>query len=268
VRDAIAALVERAHSLDGDSSEWLDEIVRAASSALGRGVVGNLVERRADGALASAHVALHGVCDEWCVTLERTATRMGSEELERRFTTAVTNERGVLAVSARGGDRLAILLDAPLDGDRPREGDERELLTTWRNVAEHLAAGLRLRSRLAPANDAAAARSLPDDAEGVWHALLDGRVALVDRFDRDGRRFVVLRPCAPHERAALTIRERQVLASVALGHANKRIAMDLGVSESTISAALRGAARKLGVRSRVELARILGPARNRDRESP
>jgi DNA-binding CsgD family transcriptional regulator len=265
MNEAIAALVAHAHSLEGDPAAWLDRIVRAASSALGRGVIGNLVERRANGDLASAHVALHGVCEEWRPTLQRTAVRMRPAELERRFTTAVTTERGVLAVSARGDDRLAILLDAPLDPPFDDARDAPQLVATWKDVADHLAAGLRLRSRLVAANDA---QPMPDDAESLWRALLDGRVALVDRFDRDGRRFVVLRPCAPHERDALTVRERDVLASVALGHANKRIALDLGVSESTVSAALRSAARKLGVRSRVELARILGPARNRDRESP
>jgi DNA-binding NarL/FixJ family response regulator len=91
--------------------------------------------------------------------------------------------------------------------------------------------------------------------------LLEGHLTIADRFDRDGRRFVVVRASGAGERHALTLREREVLAAVALGHANKRIALELGVSESTVSAALRGAARKLGVRSRVELARILGPSR-------
>src|SRR5262245_12273027 len=80
------------------------------------------------------------------------------------------------------------------------------------------------------------------DAESAWRALLDGKLAFVDRFDRDGRRFVVARATQPDERDALTVRERQVLASIALGHANKRIALDLGVSESTVSATIRAAA--------------------------
>lgn len=244
---AIRAIVEQGYSLEGDGGAWLAAIVRAAAAALERGVVGNLVERKSDGSLASVHVALHGVSAEWHATLRRTAMRMRTEELERRFTTAVTTERGVLAVSARADDRTAVLLDVPLDGTID------VALETWREVATHLASGLRMRAQLAPVDF--------DDAVSVWDALLEGRLAVTDRFDRDGRRFVVVRTTEAHDRAALTVRERQVLGSVVRGHSNKRIALDLGVSESTVSTALRGAARKLGVRSRVELARILGPPR-------
>lgn len=247
MKNAIDAIVEHAHSVEGDAAEWLAAIVRASAAALGRGVIGNLVERRSDGALASAHVALEGVAEQWRETLRRTAVRMRSPELEQRFNTAATYERGVLAVSARADDRTAVLLDAPLDGASFPSLDE------WRVVAEHLASGLRERAQRAPMN--------VDDAVSVWRALLEGHLAIADRFDRDGRRFVVVRPTSAHDPDALTERERQVLASVAHGHANKRIALDLGVSESTVSTALREAARKLGVRSRVELARVFGTSR-------
>jgi DNA-binding CsgD family transcriptional regulator len=247
VSPALDALVERAYAFDGDSAGWLSAIVRAAAAALERGVVGILVERRSDGDLASAHVALEGVAEEWRETLRRTAVRMQSAELERRFRTSVTHERGVLAVSARADERTAVLLDAPLDGGGAPP------LDAWRRAAEHLASALHLRAQLAAAD--------VGDAASVWHGLLEGRFAVADRFDRDGRRFVVVRTTDAGDRSALTTREREVLASIACGHANKRIALELGVSESTVSAALRGAARKLGVRSRVELARILGPAR-------
>jgi DNA-binding CsgD family transcriptional regulator len=249
VREPTATVADRAYSLEGGDAEWLAAVVRAVASVLDRGVVGSLVERRPDGRLAAAHVALEGVAERWRETLRRTALRMPSAELEPRFTTAVTNERGVFALSARAGDRTALLLDVPLD-DRPCPP-----LDVWTNIAEHLASGLRLRARDegAPLNT--------EDATAVWHALLDGRLAITDRFDREGRRFVVVRATSADDRDALTERERRVLAAVAHGQANKQIALELGVSESTVSAALREAARKLGVRSRVELARILGAPR-------
>lgn len=249
-------IAERAHDVDVGAADWLTGLVRACAAALDRGVVGNLVERREDGMLASGHVALHGVAEEWRETLRRTAMRMRSAELERRFTTSVSIMRGVLAVSCRGDDRTAVLLDAPLDAGREPPSLER-----WRTVAEQVSAGLRLRSRRRPPSPPPPPLlgDVPDDASAIWHALLDGRLAIADRFDRDGRRFVVVRTTSADEREALTVRERQVLAAVARGQANKRIALELGVSESTVSAALRGAAKKLGLRSRVELARILGP---------
>ena len=249
------AIAEGAHSVEPNSADWLAGLVRACAAALDRGVVGNLVERRADGALASAHVALHGVAEEWRETLRRTAMRMRSAELEGRFLTSVSISRGVLLVSARADERTAVLLDAPLDA-----GSEPPSLERWRIVAERIADGLRVRSRAASALPSSL-EVASDDASAIWHALLDGRLAIADRFDRDGRRFVVVRTTGEGERDALTVRERQVLAAVARGYANKRIALELGVSESTVSAALRGAARKLGLRSRVELARILGSPR-------
>ncbi|WP_394847853.1 LuxR C-terminal-related transcriptional regulator [Pendulispora brunnea] len=54
----------------------------------------------------------------------------------------------------------------------------------------------------------------------------------------------------------LTHRERQTVAMAALGHSNKVIADELGLSVSAVSAYLARAARKLRVDSRVDLARL------------
>jgi len=87
------------------------------------------------------------------------------------------------------------------------------------------------------------------------------RWSLVDRFDSDGRRFLVARRNEPDVRdpRALSPRERQVAAFAALGHSNKLIAYTLGLSASTIATHLAAAMRKLAVRSRVELARAVLP---------
>lgn len=50
----------------------------------------------------------------------------------------------------------------------------------------------------------------------------------------------------------LTEREREVLALLVRGYANKRIASDLGVKEVTVAFHLRGIFRKLGVSNRTE----------------
>ena len=76
----------------------------------------------------------------------------------------------------------------------------------------------------------------PELALATWRGLVAGRWSLVDRFEADGRRYWVAHPNAPDARdpRALTPRERQVAAFVALGHSNKLIAYELGISTSTV----------------------------------
>jgi DNA-binding CsgD family transcriptional regulator len=83
----------------------------------------------------------------------------------------------------------------------------------------------------------------------------------------DGSVAVVLapqRPPAPVDLPAawpLTGRERDVLALVARGLSNRRVAAALGVSENTVGAHLAHAYEKLGVHSRGEfLARLFREA--------
>jgi DNA-binding CsgD family transcriptional regulator len=58
--------------------------------------------------------------------------------------------------------------------------------------------------------------------------------------------------------ARLSLREQQVARLAASGHSNLNIAMQLGLAEPTVSAHLQSIYRKLGVHSRVSLARLLG----------
>ncbi|MFO0735446.1 MAG: LuxR C-terminal-related transcriptional regulator [Labilithrix sp.] len=104
-----------------------------------------------------------------------------------------------------------------------------------------------------------------EDAAGAlraWRGLLAGRWSLVDQFDRAGRRFLVARPTEPTEQAAaaLSAREQQVVVYASLAQSNKAIALELGLSEATVSEHLHAAARKLGVRSRLELVRLFAMA--------
>jgi DNA-binding CsgD family transcriptional regulator len=108
----------------------------------------------------------------------------------------------------------------------------------------------------------------PGEALAVWRGLVAGRWSLVDHFDRDGRRYLVAHHNeleAPDPRA-LTPRERQVIGYASLGHSNKLIAYELGLSRSTISVLLGRATAKLGARepARVREARkrrVAGPRR-------
>lgn len=98
----------------------------------------------------------------------------------------------------------------------------------------------------------------PLEVTAQWRALVAGRWTLVDEFDRDGRRYIVARPNrpAPDPLKKLSARETQVVRAAAFGHSNKLIAYELGVAPSTVSACLRRAVTKLGVRDRLELIRL------------
>ncbi len=92
-------------------------------------------------------------------------------------------------------------------------------------------------------------------AMATWNPLVLARWSLVDRYERDGRRYVVARENAPSPRGpeALSARERQVAALACIGHSNKSIAYELGLSHSTVRVLTARAAAKLGVRTRDEL---------------
>jgi DNA-binding CsgD family transcriptional regulator len=86
----------------------------------------------------------------------------------------------------------------------------------------------------------------PDEAVSIWHALVAGRWSLIDHIDSDGRRFVMAHKNdarVPDQRG-LTLREQQVLAYAALGHSNKVIAYELGLSTSTVAGHLSRARAK------------------------
>lgn len=100
-------------------------------------------------------------------------------------------------------------------------------------------------------------RTDPDEALEIWLGLYAGRWSLVDHVDRDGKRFLLARRNDPAVATLdpLTLQERQAVAYAALGHPNKLIAYELGVSEAAIAMRLSRAARKLGAKSRIQLVR-------------
>lgn len=100
-------------------------------------------------------------------------------------------------------------------------------------------------------------------SEAAWNDLIAGRVRVVSRFDRDGRRFIVARrtdnptqagvaPLTPRELAAVQHRVR--------GAQLKDIALALGVSISTVAKSLQRALFKLGLENQTELVAVLGSA--------
>lgn len=94
-------------------------------------------------------------------------------------------------------------------------------------------------------------RVAPAEALELWKSMVDGRWTLTDQFEHDGKRFVVARVNQPARQliGKLTQRESQVVAMASVGHSNKLIAYELGVSEGTIAALLARAQRRLRAHS-------------------
>lgn len=102
-------------------------------------------------------------------------------------------------------------------------------------------------------------RTTGDLALESWTALVDGRWSLVDRFEADGRRYIVAKPndAGVRDPRALTKMESAVALLVARALSNKEIAYELGLATSTVAEHVSSVARKLGVGSRPELVREL-----------
>jgi len=207
--------------------------------------------------------------------------------------------RDMMGITAASPDRRGLVFGFALPSARRPTATERR---RWTKVAAHAAAGHRLRNQLArsvapeavlrpdgriehaelAAKPAAARETLrsaarsvdrarsrlrredPDGALELWKGLIGGRWSLVDHFEKDGRRYLVARRNEPDVQAAptLTRREAQVAGYAALGHGNKLIAYELGLSVSTVATHLSAAQHKLGLRSRVDLASVVAGERS------
>jgi DNA-binding CsgD family transcriptional regulator len=197
--------------------------------------------------------------------------------------------RDTFAVNAVDASGQGLWIGAPLPSTARISAARVELFTRF---AAHLASALRLRrraagSKLVPAATLSPAGALLDANEGVvdareqlrratvafdqartkkarsdvdlatrrWRPLVVSRWSLLDEFDTDGRRFVVAVENPPPTRAPrkdLSEREHQVMTQAHLGHTDKVIAYELGLSASTVRVLLHRATRKLGASTRRE----------------
>lgn len=177
-------------------------------------------------------------------------------------------DEDVLARWARVGAHIAsaLRLRRQLDQRDPIDGAD-AILTPNGNI-ESLDAGdvddegreaLRVAAR-AVESARGESKSADDTALDLWQVLHSARWTLVDRFEENGRRYLVARRNVPDVRAPqrLSERERQVLAYAAMGQGNKEIAYELGLSVPSVATYLARAMGKLGVETRVELIALLG----------
>jgi DNA-binding CsgD family transcriptional regulator len=174
----------------------------------------------------------------------------------RRPRAPLRGEGRLLARLARhlaAGQRLR----RQLDGRAPTDADASAILTPAGRV-EHATDGATnvdtraaLRAAVLAMDRArgAARRTDPEGAVRLWRVLADARFSLVDRFESDGRRYVVACENAPARDGAaeLTPRERQVVALYRVGADAKMIAYELGLAHATVRVLLSRAARRVGV---------------------
>jgi DNA-binding CsgD family transcriptional regulator len=100
-------------------------------------------------------------------------------------------------------------------------------------------------------------RDQPEHSLELWTALVAGRYSVVSRTENGARRYLVLENNPrSHEMRALSQRELDVLSLAARGLSTKLVAYGLGLSPTTVSAALAGAAAKLGLATPLELLRL------------
>ncbi len=92
----------------------------------------------------------------------------------------------------------------------------------------------------------------------TWTALCSGRYGFVERIDTDGKRYYVVLDCPPHHwrDRKLSPRQAQVLELSARGLTGKLVAYALGIAPREVSAALSGAALRLGVGTRLDAIRL------------
>jgi len=114
-----------------------------------------------------------------------------------------------------------------------------------------------LRERLHPRRpyEPPALRAGPAE-ESVWKRLCTGALRLVAQVDRDGRRYVVLLEAERAGRRALTPVEARIAALCGRALANKEIAYELSITETSVENHLSRALRKLGLATRTDLVRL------------
>ena len=164
-------------------------------------------------------------------------------ELERHFALATGARCRALLCGARG--ERAAALDACAEAlDRHRLLGEPFEEARTRLVAGSLLRRARRRSA----------------ARGMLEAALDEFTRLGARSWRAAAEAELARLAGGSGDGALTAAEQRVAAEVARGRSNREVAAALYISESTVEGTLWRVYRKLGVRSRSELAHLLATA--------
>lgn len=97
--------------------------------------------------------------------------------------------------------------------------------------------------------------SAPSAALELWRVLVEGRYSLVHHVDTDGKEMLLVHrnEAAGEAPPMLSASERQVVHLAAMGHPDRLVAYELGLSLSSVERLLHSGLEKLGLESRVEL---------------
>jgi DNA-binding CsgD family transcriptional regulator len=159
-----------------------------------------------------------------------------------------------LAAHIAAGNRLRLSVDT-LEGTDALSRRAEAVIAANGSVeqavgpAEPRAARESLRDALIRIDKARSERADARRSVDLWRGLVAGRWSLVEHFERDGRRYYLAHKNDPElaPDRALTERERQVLGYAELGHSNKLIAYELGLSSSTVATLLAKARKRIGM---------------------
>jgi DNA-binding NarL/FixJ family response regulator len=189
---------------------------------------------------------------------------------EPEFVVLAEADSAVAAVAAAGRDAPdVVLLDITMPGQSGLEAVDlllaaspgsRILLLSVHDRAEYVLGGVRagahgfLRKDASPAELRAAVRAVAAGGE-CFSPAVAGWLGAALRGEEPPALAAV---ATPRDRsiAALTTRERDVLAAVARGLLNKQIGAELGISVRTVEAHRENMTRKLGIRSAAALTRL------------
>lgn len=304
-------VVEAAYSLEQDEQAWLGGLARTAAPALDRGlgVVAYLGETKslktiayASHAITTDVQALFGIVAQMSpseTTLQFQRRSVGFSSMREAFfgddsledvwirAQAVYGFADAITVHGHGANGCTVHIFAV---SKRQEEVTPRLSRVWERIAYHIAAGHRLRTRLAAPDalldangkmhhsnkalgtKAEALRQAVRDREksrgplrrkdgeealALWRGLAAGKWSLVDQWDSDGKRFVAALENQPPnlDPRALRPREGAAASLAARGAAAKDIAYALGISPSNARALLASSLGKLGLGSRAELYR-------------
>jgi len=282
--EKLVGFLEAVYRMDSDDQVWLRTVTKAALAVWGRAGwahsaiydasditdfrVKNIhIERGPDGATALLARGLQSFTPDFVTRSFRTRLadastyKVSGSELREMFE-GMAALGSPDAVGINGMDPIGLGVFISVWRSVPT-GPLSSEMVVYRRMAHHLAAahscrrrlreGHSARSTIDPPRDLASRTRASGDA-GVrrWRPLTSARWTLVESSEEGDARSVV----AAENQAqlpglsALSERERQVVAYLAVGQSTKEISYALGISDATVRVLLARAVAKTGAKSR------------------